>query len=299
MEAKVEAILREIYALEPSLRERDGEVRATVGALLEARPRIAPDSAFVARLKDEIITKQSAASRVAVARKEAQHDISWWAFRLAPVGLFAALTLALIGGTDGIYRDYTQSSIAPEDSEESSEIDTYATRVGNTAPGDGTDMSEQSIAYDSAMTMKMGPSADTPPSDGDDTALMTASGEGLTSDADTEATAGPRIEIGSHPSGSVIVITVVDAPVPSHVRFFAYEDDAPRAVIATTGVIPAGVQHEIALTTDRPMRDGEAIYAQAFASDGDAVFEPYQDLPLYDENGGFLSTIFVVTDELY
>lgn len=298
MEAKLEAILREIYTLEPQLLARDPEVRVMVRELLEVRPQVAPDRAFVARLRDEVMGV-SAAPAAAVKARAPQRDFMWWSYHLAPVGVFAALTLALIGGPNSIYRDFMQDPFMPppdvirESMEESTETAPAPTNMDVDAPSDA--MLEQTGPADARMldmggdAMMMSKEA-VPQSDGIEYGTMDYGA------AKMQATAGDRIEVSDQAPGGVIMIDTLALSAQGHVRLFIYDGVAPGAVIATTPLIPSGTHHRVPVTLMRPVRPGETIFAQAFVSDGDAVFEEYEDIPLYDADGGFVYTIFMISN---
>jgi hypothetical protein len=299
MEAKLEAILREIYALEPSLGERDTEVRAMVRALLEARPKVAPDQAFVARLRDEVLGIAPVAAvptKIPVER----HDLLWWSYHLAPLGVFAVLTLALIGGPNAIYRDFMRDPALPPSMHYTAVEPRSAegTSIAEQAPAPDMDAAQETAlpynASDDTMMMKADPGARSMDMGGDAPALSDDSAAMMATDAETEATAGDRIEIGDQRPGSVVRIDTLSMSSAGHVRLFSYDGTAPRETLATTPLIAPGTQHGMVVTLERPVRPGEAVYAQVFLSDGDAVYEPYEDLPLYGADGGFVYTIFMI-----
>jgi hypothetical protein len=275
-EQHIARIIEDIYALEPALRERDAEVRAMVRELLLAQPQIALDPSFVASLKARILA--GAASRAVVTPY--RHDMLWWALRIAPIGALAAITLALIGNPENPELPLppeldsrpmgTQSAPATM---EMSAPPTGAPMMMKGEPGMGGGMSAESrMASDATLMMDSG-AAET------DAAMTT-----------------PVFFAADQGPGSRIVIANLTIQTPAHVRVFAYEDGAPRAVLGTTGVLQAGTHADVPVSLSRTTRPGETLYAQLFASDGDDVFTPYADMPMRDSAGNPIYVIFMITD---
>lgn len=89
----IEHILNELYAIDPSLKGREQQVRSLVVALIESRPNISIDNSFVKNLRAELLlrpvpTPQSSSWLV--------HDFSWWVLRLVPIGAVALLLLMVV-----------------------------------------------------------------------------------------------------------------------------------------------------------------------------------------------------------
>jgi hypothetical protein len=83
-------ILEDIYLLEPSLKERDGEVRPIIEALISAHPQAEASDAFVATLRAQLVPRHE------FQKQRIHHSVNWWFVHLMPVGAIAVLTLMLV-----------------------------------------------------------------------------------------------------------------------------------------------------------------------------------------------------------
>lgn len=89
MHEHLETIIADLYELDPTLRERDHEVRALVSILSEANPTPQIDEAFVSDLRTRLFAPRPSPFK-------AHHSINWWMIHLAPVGAIAIVTLVLV-----------------------------------------------------------------------------------------------------------------------------------------------------------------------------------------------------------
>lgn len=279
MEQTLEQILTDIYALEPGLKERDGEVRTLVRELLASRPEVVLDPHFASVLRARVL-EQIPKPQAAHNNKPEQRDTLWWALRLAPIGAFAALTLALIGGPEGFEQPLTPEMVS----------DGYLTQ---TAPAPGNvRMPDPASASDTMMQMKSTPSSMGGGVSGDtdmasDVALMME-------DSERSMAMSDSIFAADQPADSSVTIENVSLTVAGHVRIFAYEDGAPRAVLGTTEVLPAGASYNVQVALSRAVSPGETLYAQLFSSNGDEVFTLYEDEPLRNASGELIYVIFMI-----
>jgi len=58
MSKDLEQMLRDIYELDPTLEERDGEVRTIIVALISSRPEVAASADFARRLRAELLMEK-------------------------------------------------------------------------------------------------------------------------------------------------------------------------------------------------------------------------------------------------
>lgn len=292
MEQKLEQILKDIYALEPDLRERDGEVRALVRELLLVRPNVTLDPNFAASLRERVLAE--VAKPVTVPHAPARRDALWWALRIAPIGAFAALTLALIGGLEGLEEPLTPEMIS----------DGFVTQTApapmnarTPTPGGGSEiMLMKSTPKSAPGGMGGGANGDAMDSDvgnerstASDAALMMDYAE-----PDADLMMDNSIFVANQLPGSHVAIESITLGAAGHVRIFAYEDGAPRAVLGTTGVLPAGANSGVSVALSRAVSPGETLYAQLFASNGDDIFTPYEDEPIHDASGELIYVIFMI-----
>lgn len=89
MNDSMEKILKDIYQLDPSLKDRDVEVRNIVKSLIAEKPAVTISESFTKSLRAELV------SPPVVASKATPKNTAWWMFYLAPVGV-AAIVLFMI-----------------------------------------------------------------------------------------------------------------------------------------------------------------------------------------------------------
>lgn len=90
MENNIDEILKDLYALDPTLKERNLDVRAFITAFANQKPVIAIDANFVKNLRAQLVPSKI------VSPYQITHDWNWWMFRLLPVGATLLLILMLI-----------------------------------------------------------------------------------------------------------------------------------------------------------------------------------------------------------
>jgi hypothetical protein len=276
--AKIEALTRDVIALDATLAPHEAEVRHMIGALLSARPQVVPDALFLARLRADVLAKH-APRRVMPQTKASQSDMLWWLFRLAPIGAVAILVLVLA-------QPQMPYENAPLSAPESTDL--YAPASEERAQGERS-------AGNAAPSLKMqtDPAGDTAESmmmsDGDD-AVMT---EDIS--ARTVPTSGASVEVFGQAPAKEALISFVALPNAGYVRVYTYENDSPKEYLGMSRELSAGEYTDVPVALSRPVVSGEILYAQLFESDGDGRFDPERDLPLYDgATAGFVYTIFVV-----
>lgn len=89
MHTNIEIILRELYALDPSLKEHDESIRPFIKSLIETHPPAQVDAAFVTELRARLL------ERAPESTPTIHHDFAWWMVRLVPMGALALLLLIL------------------------------------------------------------------------------------------------------------------------------------------------------------------------------------------------------------
>jgi len=137
MQDSLEQLLKDIYALEPSLRERDTEIRPLVRALLLNKPEVKVSEEFTKGLR----TKLLAAKEVTVTKS--QPIPSPWMNYFLPLGAMAVLLLILVPG-------YVGKQTTSDRIEMNSSSDTFlapeAKRSGGVSPEGASMMMEDSAA---------------------------------------------------------------------------------------------------------------------------------------------------------
>lgn len=93
MHTQVEKIIDELYAVDPSLREHEADIRALVTTLIETKPEVVISETFVRSLRERLVSE---ATRTVLAKDAPVPGLSWWMLRLAPIGVLAVITLMLL-----------------------------------------------------------------------------------------------------------------------------------------------------------------------------------------------------------
>lgn len=89
MENNINEILGDLYALDPTLKERDLDVRALISTFMEAKPEVTVDATFVANLRARLVQPS------VPSPYQSPHPFEWWVFRLAPLGATLLIILML------------------------------------------------------------------------------------------------------------------------------------------------------------------------------------------------------------
>ncbi len=289
---KIEDILADIYALDGSLAKHDAEVRVMIAELLEARPQATPDPDFITQLRVRVMSNAASIMVASLKKEQGTAPWLWWAIRIAPVGVFAVLTLALVQQPTNMM--FAPSFDGGESSVENMQMDSVTPSTLE-APASTPRSEEISPAPSGKRTMPYGDNTSDQAENSADTMMMQSDGDAMYS-----LKQGPpiqnanAIDIFEQAPGKKVTASIVTLSVEGFVRVYAYDGEKPGELLGTSAVLSAGAMEDVPVTLSRPLADGEVGYAQLFTSDGDQVFEQNEDLPLYDAEGGFVYTLFVV-----
>lgn len=92
----VESIIKDLYELDSTLREREGEVRVIVAALLARKPQVVPDGSFARDLRQALLATDSTGVSANIGAVASPFPWQWWTVRLLPFGAVALLFFMLI-----------------------------------------------------------------------------------------------------------------------------------------------------------------------------------------------------------
>lgn len=102
MDKKIETILNELYLLDPTLKSHEVDLRALVAKLISVKPDASVDENFAKELRHKLLGDATKAHiQNAEFSSSAQHTVSWWVLRLAPLGAVAVLMLMLTAQPGG------------------------------------------------------------------------------------------------------------------------------------------------------------------------------------------------------
>lgn len=254
---QIEKILNDLYSLDPSLRERGGDIRALVVSLIEAKPPVAIDEAFVKGLRLRLLSLSSPAKPLET------HDFSWWAFRLAPLGAIAILILVFL----------------PELTKPTPFASVSAPEVTPTsAPSDEVVVSDVITPEKDERSLK--PAVSPPKSEEKLLTMMSASANviNISSKKPGVTVSVDRVELVS--SGFVVIRS----------------GNQTGEIIGSSDLIPAGTSGNVPVNLSRSMREGEALYATLHVDDGDESFNSLKDALVLDSvTGEPMYVVFSVT----
>jgi len=93
MHQSVEKIINELYEIDPTLKEREADIRALVTVLTESKPAVTVNADFLEKLRTDLLWRAEGSLRT--KKSTSVSPFSWWLVRLAPLGAFAILMFML------------------------------------------------------------------------------------------------------------------------------------------------------------------------------------------------------------
>jgi hypothetical protein len=258
MNDQLDIILKDLYELDPSLREQEGEVRLLVAALLEARPEAAvPSKAFAAKLRQELLAITPGVVPTGL------FVLPLWLRYLAPVGLVAVLIFVLVPSPLS-----SPTAVTPA--------------VDEAVPVPGFD---EGVIESRALEMsdlpqgkRAAPTADTAAPTADTFMKMEMPDY-------SQAVVGDSFSISPQAPGMVVTVDFVSVEAPSILVIQKKNEEGPGLVYGV-GLIPSGYLESLPIALVQPMFIGETFYAILYRDDGDGLFTPGKDLPVYDDSSG-------------
>lgn len=257
MKDSLELIITDIYTLDPSLVEQDGEVRALVSAFSEHKPEVRIDAAFVQSLRADLLKVVP----VAPVLSATSTPSPWWMVYAAPVGVLALLLLMLVPKATPVIENEVPVDVpAPV-----MEADMYMEQE------DGAVEMKRSIPVEpEGATMMMEA----------DTMMMGA------------PVASDSFQIGTQEPGRVVLLDFVSLSEPSFVVIQAYTPEGPGEVIGVSPFLTAGDAQLLEVKLTVSMDADQTFYAVLYRDDGDGLFSLTADSLVYDQSGVALSQLF-------
>lgn len=245
MKESLSAILKDLYTLDPSLKERDTEVQALITTLIEARPEVPLDPTFVRTLHHELTTPTQH------PHTAPNHSLRWWFVHLAPVGVVAVLSLTLV----------PQFMHAPTVPTSSTETITLSVPT--------TDTPESELFATEAPIL----SSDR----GGDSVLSFARTEEM---PPTKGKVGVPLEIGVQRTGPFVSIVQTTLTTPSFAIVYRNGPTGALYKIGESTVLPLGTTEGIVIPLREPLYAG-VPYTIALYIDGngDGIFRDTEDPP--------------------
>lgn len=247
MKDSLELIIKDIYTLDPSLVEQDGEVRALVSAFSEQKPVVVVDVAFVQSLRADLVKPARVMPVVASTPSP------WWMVYGAPVGVLALLLIMLIPKTEPVHNEVPTITPSP-----AGDTDMYLESF------DGAeDMKRSAPANDAAESMMMEA----------DTMMMSA------------PVSGDTFQIGTQEPGNTALVDFASLEEAGYLVIQAYTPEGPGEVLGTSPLLAAGMIEQVEIALSVTTESDQTFYAVLYRDDGDGLFSLEADLLVYDQSG--------------
>lgn len=260
MKDSLELIIKDIYTLDPSLVEQDGEVRALVSALSEHKPEVKIDAAFVQSLRADLL--KAAPIMPAIATKSTPSP--WWMVYGAPVGVLALLLLMLVPkATPVVEKEVPVEVPAP-----AMETNMYE------AADPAADMKRSAPAEPESATMMMEA----------DTMMMT-----------TAPMSGDTFQVGTQLAGEMVSVDFVSLTEPSFLVIQTATPEGPGEVLGVSPLLAAGDAQLLEIKLTVTMEPDLTYYAVVYRDDGDGLFALEADTIVNDQSGAPLLQLYSTT----
>ncbi len=248
MKDSLELIIKDIYTLDPSLVEQDGEVRALVSAFSEQKPQVVIDTAFVQSLRADLLKPARVMPVVTPTRSP------WWMVYGAPVGVMALLLLMLIPRSVPVQNEVP--TIAPSPT---SEADMYFESYS-----DGAEESKRSAPASGAAESMMMEA---------DTMMMSA------------PVSGDTFQVSTQEPGNTILVDFASLEQAGYLVIQVYTEDGPGEVLGMSPLLAAGMIEQVEIALSLTTQPDQTFYAVLYRDDGDGLFSLEADMLVYDQSG--------------
>jgi hypothetical protein len=255
MQDLLENILNDIYALDPSLREQEADVRALVLAFLAEKPTIQIDKQFASSLRESLVVSKL------IEKKAAQNTLPRWMMYLTPVGVAAVIILMLIPNrpvsvsptalpVPAVMEDNVESEMVPE---------LYD------APS--AKRSAETVNEDASMMMQM--SADSVPMD--------------------------SLGIGTQMPGKTFLVDFASLNQSGFLAIQEYINGEMGEIVGVSPLLVAGLTEQIEISLTITTQADQTFYAVLYYDDGDGLFDKELDTMVLDSAGLPLQQLFSTT----
>jgi hypothetical protein len=263
MNDQLDNILKDLYELDPSLREQEGEVRLLVAALLEARPEAAvPSKAFAAKLRQELLAITPGAVPTGL------FVLPLWLRYLAPVGFVAVLVFVLVPSPLS-----SPTAVTPA----------VTPAVDEVIPVPGFDEGMIEVRELEMSDLPQGklaaPAADTAVPTADTFMRMEMA-------ADAPAVLGDSFTIITQVPGNTVTVESVFLSAPGFIFIIQASSENHPYMIGVSQLLPPGIINKVRINLYEPIMKGEVLNAVLYYDNGDGVFDGSDDrLTTYEITG--------------
>ena len=257
MKDSLELIIKDIYTLDPSLVERDGEVRALVSAFSERKPEVLIDAAFVQSLRADLLT----VIPVAPVLQSAPTRSPWWMIYGAPVGVLALLLFMLVPKATPVVENKVLESIP---------VPTMEADMYMESEAEVMDMKRSMPVEQEGATMMMEA----------DTMMMDA------------PVASDTFQVSYQEPGRFVLVDFVTLSEASFIVIQTSTSEGPGEVLGMSPLLAAGEAQQLEIKLTESMDADQTFYAVLYKDDGDGLFSLTADFLVYDQSGAPLVLLF-------
>jgi hypothetical protein len=251
MQEKLTQILNDIYALDPALREQDEQVRTLVSAFLAQKPQVEITTAFKQNLRASLVNTKSSERPVKA--------LPWWTFYVAPLGVAALIILMLIPDYDPDFAPSAmprnQIEINNYNAQDEASVDVF----GGAADSNAVNTKRSATPAEESAAMMMVPEMDS-------------------------SIPSKSLLVSTQEPGNVIVVDFVSLLVPGYVVIHTEDSGEMGEIIGASAVLPDGLSEMITIQLPATTMPDQTFFAVLYFDNGDGVFDPEVDLPVYDSS---------------
>ena len=254
MRNNLESIIKDLYELDPTLRSEDQAVRGLVASLLLNKPVVLLDQAFARDLRAKLLVAHSTESVVV------KPIASQWFMYLAPVGVVAVLVFMMVP------KPLSHQAVPTELNEAIEQDSSVDVQI------EGAD--EAMDAKRSFITPEATPT----------TELRTMEAIIPTATVPAEMEIRMPFFISDQQPGQLIKVDFVSFNEPTFLVIQKDRQGNPGEVIGVSQVLMGRIEGtEIALM--QKMLIDKTFFATAYRDNGDGIYTPGKDTPVYDASG--------------
>ncbi len=252
-----EKLVNELIQLDPTLKAHEGELRVLMNELKMKTPTVVLNTDFVTSLRARLIVAHH-------TKEQGTKNLSWWMFRLIPLGMVALIVLVLVKPSP-----YVQEL----------EIDTpSATRVSEDVDNDS--------ARSADMNTMMAPEVAPPLMGGGGESADSSTGDMYMKSAPMKATAPALpspLSVSPQSPGASIRIDSVTLTEPGFVVVYTYLPNGREKVIGISPYLNPGTTTNIPIYLSSRTMSGGTYVVTAHQDGGNRVFTYGEDKPFLDE----------------
>ena len=242
-------LMRELIALDSTFAEKESDVHILVSLLIEKKPTVVIDEAFVRNLRARLLVPHAFPLRSPYQR------MNWWAVHLAPIGAIVILLLVLMPKE---LHYGTEQTILPL---ETSSTESFEMNVND----------ETSFSADA-------PSAKRAPQSNGVEGSPVNSYSVMEMSMDAPLPLPNRFGLDIQQPGVSVIISTVTFTRPGYVVIHSFDSQGIGPVVGISPIQNSGTTVGVPIYLRTVTRRGESYYAALYHDNGDGVFGLSDDI---------------------